>query len=144
MATFTGQDTLTGFAFNLSDLLWRNETNKADPYRIAHAGTSNSGFSFGAIQWDLVSHNPLPGVTKANTIFEDILDNAIDINGQRIIDSDTVVSIINKIYVTGNANALSASEKALIDLALGSAYGIEQINANHVNEINAIVAYVDN
>ena len=92
----------------------------------------------------MVSHNPLPNVTKADTIFEDILDNAVDINGQRIIDNDTIVNIINKIYVTGNANTLSASEKALIDLALSSAYGIEQINANHVNEINAIVAYVDN
>jgi len=58
---FTGQSSLSGFAFKLSDLLWLNEVTRRDPYHLYHAGTSNSGFSFGAIQWDIPNYQPLGG-----------------------------------------------------------------------------------
>src|SRR5437773_432346 len=93
--SFTGQDSLTGFALQLSDLLWLNEIPlRGDPYLLYHAGTANSGFSFGAIQWDIPNYSPLSGygLKTAQAIFEDILQGALA-NGQRIIDESTFTNI---------------------------------------------------
>jgi Ca2+-binding RTX toxin-like protein len=140
---FTGQNNLTGFAWRLGDLLWLNEVARRDPYRLYHARTATSGFSFGALQWDIPNHTPLPGVVQARSIFLDIMANATGANGQRIINDETLQAIQALIDVEGDPAALDAYLDS-INAALDSEYGRQQIDANHVNETNALVAWVNN
>ena len=140
---FTGQNLLTGFSWELSDLLWLNEVSRRDPYYIYHAGTAGSGFSFGALQWDIPSHTPLPGATQASEIFLNILQNATDNSGQRIASDAFIQTIAPLIGIKGNPNALTTAQQSIINAALDSNYGRQQIDTNHVNEINLIVGWVN-
>jgi hypothetical protein len=144
--TFTGQNLLAGFALQLSDLLWLNEVTRRDPYQLYHASRynpsdTNSGFSFGALQWDIPNHTPLPGAVQAREIFLNILRNATDASGKRIINDQTLQVIEPLIDIKGNPYLLD-SYLNVINAALDSAYGRQQIDANHVNEINLIVGWV--
>jgi Ca2+-binding RTX toxin-like protein len=139
---FTGQESLTGFALKLSDLLWLNEVGRRDPYKLYHAETESSGFSFGALQWDLPNHQPLEGAVQAKAIFRDIMQNAVDSSGQRIV-SDAILLEIEPLLDTEGDPDLLDSYKTLIDAALNSAYGRQKIDENHINEIGLIVQWVD-
>ena len=148
---FTGGDTLTGFARQVSDLLFLNEVNKnsAKVYSLSHAGTKSSGYSFGAVQWDLASRADIRDGTAASSpalfkLFENILENAQFPNGTNILpDPVDIQVILDHVKLRGNENALSQHDLALVNLALSSAYGVNAINIAHVQEINNIVSRVN-
>ncbi|MDH4187337.1 MAG: hypothetical protein OEV08_10085 [Nitrospira sp.] len=160
---FTGQSSLTGFAFLLSDLLWQNETDHRDPYRMSPPASSTSGYAFGAIQWDVPNHRaldfpglPAPHPRNAEEILRDILLNARDASGSLFFSVTTVDSIvkfeedasgniINRTglaYTKGNSHALDAYI-GLINAALDSAYGRATIDADHATTIGAYNTWIN-
>src|SRR3990172_10730760 len=126
---FTGDDNLSGFALKLSNVLWNNEVSFRYPYKLYHAETANSGFSFGAIQWDIAAHRPLRGygLQSAKQIFDDILQNARDSQNQLIFNDAELTAIAALETTRGDSTALDAY-RSKIDQALESTYGRQQID----------------
>ena len=88
---FTGDDDLTGFALQVSNVLKSNEVGDIGAYTLVRPQDGTlSGFSFGAIQWDIANHRPFSGsgLTRADQIFSDILTNARDSSGNLIFSDD--------------------------------------------------------
>jgi hypothetical protein len=85
--------------------------------KISHAGTPNSGFSFGPAQWDL-ARSDQNGNNPKRDAFMEILNNHS--KGNADLDKATLDKIGNAIKVKGNPDALDAKTKGLIDEALGS------------------------
>lgn len=104
---FTAQNLLTGFALQMSDLLWLSELSRKDPYKLYPPASATSGFAFGAVQWDIPNFAPFDNsLVRADKIFEDILLNAKDANGLRIIDDATVAT------TTGDGKLLGTEPEA--------------------------------
>ncbi|MCC6965846.1 MAG: hypothetical protein IT391_06125 [Nitrospira sp.] len=145
---FTGQSSLTGFAFLLSDLLWLNEVNRRDPYHLYVPPSANSGYSFGAVQWDIPNHAPLSGARKADEIIRDILLHAQNASGQLYFTQSEVDQIVDTssrtglAYLKGNTTALNAYIGRIND-ALDSTYGRAVIDADHGATINSYVAWIN-
>lgn len=158
---FTGQDSLAGFALKMSDLLWKNEVDRRDPYHLYPPSSSSSGYSLGAVQWDIPNFTPFDStLPTADNILEDILRNARDINDQLIFDIATVDTIfgidpisgqkttdpttgknIGPVYSVGDIHALNIYIDK-INQALDSTYGRQKIDSEHVTYVNAVVTWV--
>ncbi|PYV83769.1 MAG: hypothetical protein DMG05_25550 [Acidobacteria bacterium] len=138
MSGFTGGDTLTGLARQVSDVIVKNELGPHNAYALSHAGTKTSGYSFGAVQWDLAAR---PEVRDG--FFSDILNNATFPNGSKIVGDTTRTDILKKVLIQGDRNALTQEQKALVNLALSSEFGVQTINAEHVLEVNSLLDRVN-
>ncbi|PKN20071.1 MAG: hypothetical protein CVU71_06860, partial [Deltaproteobacteria bacterium HGW-Deltaproteobacteria-6] len=142
---FTGGDNLTGLKKLLNDMYMANELkNGYGAYEISHAQKGNSGYSFGPVQWDLKKND------AGRDIFIDILANATDVNGNKIISTSIVETISGKIVKSGIEGKLTLDERNVIDQALSSTYGINKINNAYsaalnekIERIDAVIAAVD-
>jgi len=127
------------FKNKLFEILTQNELGGASPYALSFAG-GRSGYSFGVTQLD-VTNNP-----DALDVFELILLNAKDSNGNYIIDDGDpntprgtvdniqdrkVLDLLNKALnpAGGTSLPVGSSNRALIDAALNSTYGRQQVEA---------------
>lgn len=116
--SFGGQNALTGFARDMSDLLWWNEVDRRNPYALSRPSTPYSGYSFGAVQWDIPNFAPFdPSLSTADEILKDILTNAKDANGQLIFDKATVDALFKIDPVTNDevGPAYSIGDKHALD-----------------------------
>jgi hypothetical protein len=106
-------------------------------YKISHAGTAQSGYSFGFNQMDIANN------ATAKTILENIIDNAKNSANALIINA-TQKTAIKSVWTTkGSASALSSSQKTLLDNALQSTYGISKVNSEYNDELDTIIAHID-
>ena len=129
------------------EVLKKNEANESQAYQLSFAGTNKSGYSFGYVQWDLASLNPV-----GRTLLSDILKNATDANGNYIVadndpltqrENDALVrSLLNNSQFAGGTSLLP-SEITLISQALSSAYGTAKIDAETDIELGEILTRVD-
>jgi trimeric autotransporter adhesin len=134
---FTGTPAEIAFKVVLARVLARNELSGSSPYELFWAGTAASGWTFGPLQYDVA------GNSTARNLLADILLNAVDASGNYIADDgnpntgrgtvgniqDTVVStLLQHASVTGGGG-LSAAERAQINTALASAYGVNAIDS---------------
>ena len=85
--------------------------------KISHAGTLNSGFSFGPAQWDL-ARSDQKGINPKRDAFMEILKNHQTANPE--LNKATLKNIEAAIKTKGNPAALDAKTKGLIDEALSS------------------------
>jgi hypothetical protein len=124
------------------------------PYQLLHAGTSNSGYSFGYVQWDLRKRT-----IERETIFRVILENAKTggdpshyvfglTTDSTVLNQALVDAIVDFVSTSaGDPNALKnqfgTATAALVDKALGSGFGQQTIDSKHVLEIDALVAHVE-
>jgi hypothetical protein len=124
---FTGIKLLAAGIENFAGMtLLKNELgNVSDGYHISHAGTPESGYTFGGNQMDLANK------PESIPLFKDILVHAAT-GGLAFYNF-----IAADITVKGNANLLTASEKATINMALSSSYGKEAINSSFKTEVQA-------
>ena len=95
---FGGNDGLTGFALDVGRLLFKNEVSQsaAKAYTLSHAGTSQSGFSFGAVQWDLAKRQDEASDNPRDTFFREIL---------ALGGNDTVVTFAGQDQIYGDAGS---------------------------------------
>lgn len=125
----------TGFKQKLFSLMKKNESDKA--YSLTWAGTAESGWSYGWVQFDLAN-----GPDIGNDKFWDILQNAKDSNGNKIIPKDQEIPLYNASLSTGGAG-LTPEQIALIDDALGSAYGRQTIDNATSKHLDNLIAFAD-
>lgn len=180
--TFTGANDLTGFRRQISDALIATESGSYNvAYRLSHAVQGLSSFSFGAAQWDVGIFGPMnppgsptnlvvdsPRYASPNSwgmrMLEQVLSNALDANGSRIVSDAQIKQIIEeKLGITGAlarnnpaalgtvvVNADGSQSIPLIDLvnrALNSTYGQQQIDAwhqQHMADLEAHSNYIVN
>src|SRR6266568_4734957 len=142
---FTGTPQDIAFKEKLFRVLQKNELGRASPYQLIFAG-KKSGYSFGVSQLD-VSHNDLALAT-----FKDILLNAVDFEGFYIIDDgnpatprgtinniqDTkILDLVKKALNPVGGTSLTKEDKNLINLALSSTYGKQQVEAADDTQLTA-------
>ena len=178
---FTGATGLDGFQLQISNALFASEAGLPGvPYRLSHAVVGRSSFSFGAAQWDVGAFETMnPPQSESNIVvvdsqintnasvgismLEQILRNAVDGTGSRIVSDDQVREIINRLGITGelarnNPLALgpvitdpvtqqqSVPLLDLVNRALNSAFGKNQINiwhGQHMADLEAHVMFVN-
>ncbi|MDF0653026.1 MAG: hypothetical protein P0121_16335 [Nitrospira sp.] len=134
---FTGTADVIRFKGLLNDVLIQNELGGAAPYALSSAKTGRSGYSFGVPQYDRSVAGSMAGNKTARNLFQDILRNATDSNGNYLIDdgnsttsrlNDSLVdTLYNKAIQVGGAS-LPPSEKTLVNTALNSVYGRQEID----------------
>jgi Ca2+-binding RTX toxin-like protein len=130
---FTGGSGLTGFKLKFHNVLMKNELNNGvGAYEISHAMAGRSGYSFGPVQWDLLKG-------RGRSLFEDILTNS-SVSG---MDEQAISDITDIVYTNGATFPPGSTYMGLIDSALQSTYGIEQINAAYQTELDSIISHVD-
>jgi Ca2+-binding RTX toxin-like protein len=152
---FTGDITFKNKLFNV---LRKNEsgTKKAlgsedTAYVLTAPGSTNSGWTFGYIQYDLSTGN-----TDGIDLFKDILMNAVDTNGQYIIDDgdpttdrahDTKVKeLLSKAQLKGGlgvTGGLTTDDVTSITQALSSTYGKGEIDGSLDAALQKLVEYAD-
>lgn len=139
---FTGDVT---FKEQLIRVLEINELNGLSPYSLSWAGTPESGWSFGVVQYDIGA------LEFARNLFLDVLLNAKDANGnyivldsnsstgryhldpitgQMIVEDTTVLDLFEKAQTAGG-QGLTAAEQTLINAALQSSYGVQHIDESY-------------
>ncbi len=114
-----------------------NECSESNAYSVSHAGTENSGYSFGFNQFDLSANS------DGRTIFENIMDNAKDSSGSQIISSSDKTAIKQVWKTKGNQNAFTSAQKTLLNNALSSTYGKNEINTTYAEELDSCLERVN-
>ncbi|MDF0666770.1 MAG: calcium-binding protein [Nitrospira sp.] len=113
----------------LNDLFLQNELSGASPYTLSFA-VGKSGYSFGVPQFDLSSNS------DGQNLLKEILENAT-ISGSFIVDdgnpatgrsNDTEVLRLRSLAIQPGGISLNPSDKAKINQALGSSYGVQAID----------------
>ena len=127
------------FKHKLHNILLFNELGGEESlaYRLSHARTSESGYSYGYNQMDIANNQ------VAKNIFEDILDNAKDADGDLIISSETKTEIKKNWTTKGNASAISNTLKSKINKALRSSYGKTKIDKLCNEELDKLISHID-
>ncbi|MGH7771541.1 MAG: hypothetical protein ACREQA_04835, partial [Candidatus Binatia bacterium] len=145
---FTGGDNLTGFKKLINDIFMRNELYNGDGgYEISHARVGRSGYSFGPVQWDLsTGHVIKKGNTPEETVTVEslltgILSNAKDNAGDRVVSNEQRDHLLSTVATKGAT--LTEAEKATINAALSSDYGVQAINDAYLIELDTKVARID-
>jgi hypothetical protein len=118
----------SGFKKKLFNAFKKTEGSKA--YVLSFAG-GNCGYSYGYVQFDLAA-----GPSIGKLAFYNILQNATNNIGIRIIPQNQVTSLYNAAKKRGG-NTLTSTQKKLINAALSSAYGQSETD-------NATSKHLDN
>jgi hypothetical protein len=138
---FRGTDLLEpGYQQDIGNILVRDELGGvSNGYDLEHS-TGNSGYSFGGNQMDLGSGNH----EHYFSMVKDILTNARDANGNAIVPNgaDYADQIHDALVSKGDPNALSVDDKALVNAALGSDYGREQIDSAFPGAVQHTIDHV--
>ena len=139
---FTGGDNLIGIKAKLHEVLMQTELNNGKgAYEVNFAG-GNSGISFGGNQMDLAHGNE-----KYEELFTKILENATDINGNRILsskDNEEVFAKNHKVFSSGlTPEKVFGNHLSKVNEALNSDYGRSKINEIYVTELDVILKHVD-
>ncbi len=114
----------------IAQVLIKNELGGvSNGYQLDHAGTSNSGYSFGGNQMDLSKN------ANGREIFSTIIKAELGDNFYN--------SIKDRVVQTGNQNILTQQEQNQINSALSSNYGKQLINQAFVDEVNVRSSHVD-
>lgn len=150
---FTGGDHLTGFEKRVHDVLMKTELHGGyGAYELKYAeskdGGGKSGLSFGGNQMDLANSKKADGKdSKYMTLFLEILENARDSSGKKILSDDEYKSIVknNPKYTENGITPEKACGSLLpkINAALSSSYGVQKINEAYVPELRGKIKYVD-
>ena len=131
---FTGGDHLTeqdGLKYYIHQTMMLNElSGGTGAYKISNAKNAASGPSFGPIQYDLGSNS------KGQQLFEEIAQNAVDVNGHRIINDEQLRQIKSHLYqpfneMDANDKQVYANLKPLMDKALSSDEGKQRVNIDY-------------
>lgn len=136
------------FKERLMRVIKKNELNGKSPYALYWAGTSQSGWSFGEVQYDLSG-----GLDTALELFAKVLLNAKDNVDKYLVDDDkpatgrgTVDNIEDKkvkdFYDRAQrkgGTSLSKSEIVLINQALASDYGRIEIDRSYDGYIDDVL-----
>jgi Ca2+-binding RTX toxin-like protein len=147
MINFTGTATEILWKNKFHNLFLLNELGSGlySAYELNYAG-SKSGYSFGYAQWDLANNG------FGQNLFEDILLNAVDGNGNYIIDdgdpntsrqNDLLVQTLISLSELTGGQSLSSADKSLIGMALSSTYGQSMIDSNYDTYLGDLIAKVD-
>lgn len=140
---FSGGDELTDFKKIVHEFMMKNELiNGYGGYEVKFAGTKNSGLSFGGNQMDMSER------AEARKIFVDILKNATDSQGEKIISSLNLPKILgphNKKILDKNKTPKEVFGENLdrVNAALKSEYGIKSINKSYLENINTDIAHIE-
>jgi hypothetical protein len=132
----------------LLQVLQANELNGISPYQIVAPPKKGSTWSFGTPQFD-VGNN-----TTAYNLLADILLNATDSSGNYIVDpsdtqnrgtvsniTDPTVAQLMADAASGSKTALSKANQAVVNAALSSTYGMQQVLAATVTQLNTLLGY---
>ena len=145
---FTGGDSLTGFRKLVHQIMMQNELRNGEgAYEVSHAKAGRSGYSFGPVQWDLLSNHLIKNDPDPNNriyarqAFDDILANAKYTDGSLVFDDNSRTSVINKVVTKGAV--LTEDQKSLINDALESDYGIREINDLYPIELDNAITKID-
>ena len=152
---FTGD---IAFKNKLFNVLRKNESGSSralgsedTAYVLTAPGSSNSGWSFGYIQYDLSTGN-----ADGIKLFTDILLNAVDTNGKYIVDDGDpttdrehdkkVAELLSKAKLKGGlgvTGGLTTDDVNGITLALSSTYGKGKIDGSVDDALQKLVEYAD-
>ncbi len=129
---FEGLDNITDdYKYAVAENLVKNELGGvSDGYMLSHAGTGNSGWSFGAHQYDLSVNS------DGRALIKDILDNEYGTQYYLNIEDDLTVA--------RDSTSLSSETINEINQALSSDYGKEKINEDFIKAVNEITEHIDN
>ncbi|MEW5949276.1 MAG: calcium-binding protein [Thermodesulfobacteriota bacterium] len=139
----------------IRDMLIRNElsgnVNKA--YTLQNAGTSKSGYSFGQPQWDLANNSTerdtftaiLTNAKGADNylIFDTDKNGILDENEEGIIEELTKIVAIKNTNLTIEQKNYIESQKSLVDNALSSTYGKQEINTAYETHLDNEITRLD-
>jgi Ca2+-binding RTX toxin-like protein len=140
-----GDDLKNGLEKGLHNVLSKTELQDgAGAYNLSFAG-GKSGFSYGGNQMDLGGRDEKH---EADVKFIEILKNACDSNGKRIVNPELLdTKIIEKREHTAIGVPLEAKfnkqELAQINAALSSDYGRKVIDAAYKKEIKDTITHVE-
>ena len=135
------------FIKNVKEMLKMNEISGNDSIatRISHAGTENSGYSFGFQQMDLASNS------KAKHVLKDIVDNylenpdnAKELESREGFFESVEWKLLTKGDPTGKPHYLNGIERNVIDKALASDYSKSILEAQFDKSIDSYIDQVDN
>jgi len=121
---------------NLDAVLLTNELGGKSPYVLQNAG-SNSGYSFGGIQWDLSKNKVGKGIIL------DILNNATDAQGNKFFSSAASKGVYDKLILPGGTSLEGTANKVLknlVESAMGSDYGRMKTDAGFAPFVDGLVA----
>lgn len=136
---FEGINLLTGFSRVVGKVILRNELGGiSNGYEISFAG-GKSGYSFGGNQMDLSVN------AKARTLLKDVLKNAKNTNGELIFSDGEAFYNTHRLEIeaSGNEEALSITNRNLINQALSSLYGKSVLNEAFKDEVLERTQYVE-
>lgn len=134
------------FKKKLHQVFLKNELGNKSPYSLCHAGADRpkSGFSFGYNQWDVANNE------TGFDLLADILTQARDDRGEAFLTGDARSTILKTLKTSkGNPNALAADQVRLVNAALQSDYGRQQIDKvynatlnSYISDINRVIALI--
>ena len=144
----------TPFQKAVAEAVAENEVSNSSylAFKLSAAPTTKSGYSFGGNQLDLGIKINKKGEKVINThaaaTFLDIMKNAVDKNGNKIVTKSfldkiaTVRTVKNKEVLIGGAitkigdtRTLTPQQEATINKAFTSDYGKKKITQDYMNEI---------
>lgn len=141
----------TPFQKAVAEAIAENEvSNSSDlAFKLSAAPTTKSGYSFGGNQLDLGIKINKKGKKVINThaaaTFLDIMKNAVDKNGNKIVTQsflDKIATVNDKgvliggaITNIGDARTLTPQQEATINKAFTSDYGKKKITQDYMSEI---------
>ena len=134
---FTGTADVIRFKGLLNEVLIQSELGGASPYTLSSAKAGRSGYSFGVPQYDLSVVGSMAGDQTARDLFKGILRNATDSNGNYLIDdgnpatsreNDSLVDTLYNKAISVGGSSLLPSEKKMVNDALNSTYGRQNID----------------
>ncbi len=151
--TFTGTPEIIRKKNLIHGPLFQNELSSilSSVYKLSHAGTGKSGYSFGFPQWDVLHPTKVDETGRTDRdLLLDILRNAKDSSGNYII-SDALDTTnrnqdekINTLYSNIiNNKSLSDSDKNLVNQALSSTYGKAEINISYDEYLELVIDDLD-
>ena len=118
------------YKYKVAENLIKNELGGiSNGYMLSHAGTGNSGWSFGGHQYDL-------SVNKdGRELIKDILDHEYG--------KEFYLSIKDNLLKAKDTNSLDKETISKIDKALSSEYGKELINKDFIKAVDKVCSHID-
>jgi len=118
------------YKYQVAENLIKNELGGvSDGYSLAHAGTGNSGWSFGGHQYDLSVNS------DGQALIKDILDHEFG--------TQYYTSIEDNLLEARNPNSLDTQDIIKINQALNSEYGKEKINEDFLTAVDEVCNHID-
>ena len=118
------------YKFKVAENLIINELGSvSDGYNLSHAGTGNSGWSFGGHQYDLSVNK------EGRELIQNILDHEYG--------KEYYLSIEDSLTQAKNPNSLDENTINKINEALSSEYGKALINEDFVKAVDKVCAHIE-